>query len=49
MPNKLLEKTNYNKKVINLYNKDNTHGAWSIGTIDKIYKYRNFFNNKFNY
>ena len=47
--NKLLEKTNYNKKVINLYNKDNTHGAWSIGTTDKIYKYRNFFNNKFNY
>ena len=47
--NKLLERTNYNKKMINLYNKDNTHGAWSIGTTDRVYKYRNFFNNKFNY
>ena len=47
--NKLLEKNNYNKKIINLYNKDNTHGIWSIGTADKVYKYRNLFNNEFNY
>ena len=47
--NKLLEIKNYNRKVINLLNKDNTHGAWSIGTTDKVYKYRYLFNNKFNF
>lgn len=47
--NKLLEIEKYNKKVIKLFNKDNTHGAWSIGTTDKVYKYRYLFNNKFNF
>ena len=46
--NKLLEKINYNKKAIQFYNKDNNYGIWSIGTSDKVYKYRKFFNNNYN-
>ena len=34
--NKLLEKTNYNKKAVRFYNKDNNYGIWSIGTSDKL-------------
>ena len=43
--------TNYNNKARNYYNMDISpnKGIWSIGTSEKVYLYRNNFDNKFNF
>ena len=43
--------TNYNNKARNFYNMDifPNKGIWSIGTSEKVYLYRNNFDNKFNF
>jgi len=43
--------TNYNNKARNYYNMDISpnKGIWPIGTSEKVYSYRYYFDNKFNF